>query len=420
MKNKLQLKKETVTLLNGKTILLLFIVFTLISCSPNPRDILVGSYEKCQSIRNGYYEMDNYWKMMSRNDTIKISQKSHFEKAAGDPIIPIIFNSYLHSPELGEINLIYNGENLVSYSGSDGFIIPRNGNENDIWEICVKNHAFSSYLPITYEDSRPLPSPSILASGKFTATYVKEEPLNGVKCHHIKAIVPEEYDPSVLRGYGLIIKTEINYWINKQDSIPLQFTVSRDLKVGNDTIMEFEKYVLIKYALNKSNDHTLFSLQSMSPHISLRNPEPSVRAELLKTRTTAPDWHLTSIKGDTLALVHFRGNLVLMDFFLASCPPCIEILPGLQNLHKKYKDRGLHVIGIDIIDSQKTLEYFVSRHNINYTILLGDHNVHEAYNISAYPTTYLIGREGEILFQHIGYDNSTLEKLDNIIQQQLK
>lgn len=391
-----------------------------LSCTPQPEDILAGSYQKCRSVQNGYYEMAKYWKMMSRNDTMRINQKSYFKKIENDSVLPFLFNSYLQSPQMGEMGLLYTEDELIMYSGKLGSSTPRKNNGNRIWQTYNKNSAFSSYLPVTFSDSRPIPNPEVLASGKFNASYVKQERLHGIPCYHIKAIVPEEFDCSVLRGYGYIIRTEFDYWINKKDSIPIQISISRDLRIGKDTLVEFEKYVLTKYKLNIFPYDTLFTARSLSPDIKIQPARYKEPKAPLRPGEIAPDWRLVSTGGDTLSLSDFKGDLVLMDFFFVSCPACIEILPDLKKLHEKYKDSGLHIIGLDKIDSQKILEYFIGRHGIEYPVLLSNWQVDEAYCISGYPTTYLIGRDGKVLFSHVGgYNHATLERLDSIIRQQL-
>lgn len=405
------------------SILLLLVIVTVISCAPSPKDILEGAYKKCQSVKNGFYKMEHYWKLMSRNDTIKVSQSCYFKKTENDSILPFVFNAHFdsHSSELGEMNLLYTGKEVVLYADNGNKTGSIYTQPDGIWQIVVKNIIFNSYLPITYNDSRPVTNDLLSASNKVSIHFIKEEQLNGIQCYHIKAIVPPEYDHSILKDYGYIIKTEFNYWVNKHDSIPIQITINRDLKIGNASLVEFEKYVLIKYELNNNIDSTLFTMQSVPSDIDLHYRESLAIEKTLKIGDIAPNWNLVSTKGEMLTLTDFKDDLVLIDFFYASCPPCIEVLPSLQSLHKKYKDQGLHVIGISRIDTQKTLESYIERNGICYTILLGNQDVNSAYNISFYPTTYLIDKEGKILFHHIGvYDQSTLAILDNIIRQHVK
>jgi peroxiredoxin len=305
---------------------------------------------------------------------------------------------------------------LVTYADNGSRIGSIITQPDAIWNILVKNLASNSYLPITYNDSRPITNDIVSDSSKGSISFIKEEEIDGIECYHIQAIVPPEYDHSLLKNHGLIIKTEFNYWINKRDSIPIQITIARNLKVGNELLVEYEKYVLNKYELNIKIDTALFTMQSIPEEIDLRYFVPLETGKPLETGDFAPDWNLVSSNGEMITLSDYRGELVLIDFFFAGCPPCIEILPGLNNLYRKYRDQGLQIIGINIIDTKKTLEYFRERHGINYPLLLGNHDVGTAYNITKFPALYLIDKKGKILL-HPELDNHSLESLENIIKQ---
>lgn len=401
----------------NSTILLMLGIVTLTSCAPNPKNILEGSYKKCQSVYNGYYEMEHYWKLMSTNDTIKVSQSCYFQKTDNDSILPFVFNAKsAPSVVLFPVNTLYTGKQFVTYSDNGNGIGGIYTNPNIIWTLLVKNLALNSYLPITYNDSRPLTSDILSASTRVSIRFIKKEQINGIECYHIQAIVPPEYDHSLLKNHDFIIKTEFNYLINKHDSIPIQITIERDLKVGNELLVEYEKYVLNKYELNNKIDSALFTMQSIPEDIDLRYFVSLETGKPLETGDFAPNWNLISSNGEMVALSDYRGGLVLIDFFFAGCPPCIEILPGLNNLYRKYRDQGLQIIGISIIDTKKTLEYFRERHGINYPLLLGNHDVGTAYNITHVPALYLIDKKGEILL-HPEFDNQSLERLENIISQ---
>ena len=398
-------------------IILLLGIVTLSSCAPNPKDILEGSYQKCQSVYNGYYEMEHYWKVMSTNDTVKVSQSCYFKKTDNDSILHFVFNAkYAPSVELFPVNTLYTGKQFVTYSDNGSktggiYIHP-----NDIWKIIVKNVAVNSYLPITYKDSRPVTSDIVSASAKASISFIKKEEIDGIECYHIQAIVPPEYDHSLLKNYGYITKTEFNYWINKHDSIPIQITIERDLKVGDESLVEFEKYVLNKYELNIKIDSALFTMQSIPEDIDLRYFVSLETGKPVEAGDFAPNWNLISSNGEMVTLSDYKGELVLIDFFFVGCPPCIEILPGLDSLYKKYKDQGLQIIGISTTHTKETLEYFRERHGINYPLLVGSQDVANAYNITQVPALVLIGKKGEILL-HPELNNQTLEELEDIISQ---
>jgi peroxiredoxin len=159
-------------------------------------------------------------------------------------------------------------------------------------------------------------------------------------------------------------------------------------------------------------------MKSIPEDIDLRYFERLETGKPLETGDIAPNWNLVSSNGEMVDLSDYRGELVLIDFFFAGCPPCIEMLPGLTSLYEKYRNQGLQIIGISNTDTKKTLEYFKERHGINYPLLIGNHDVGNSYNITEVPALFLIDQKGILL--HPKFNDESLEKLENIIRQHVK
>ena len=73
-------------------------------------------------------------------------------------------------------------------------------------------------------------------------------------------------------------------------------------------------------------------------------------------------------KDSLLALSSLRGNVVLINFWATWCGPCIAEIPEFNSLLKKYEEKNFKILGISVNDSEKQLEKFVTRFNVNYPI----------------------------------------------------
>ena len=118
----------------------------------------------------------------------------------------------------------------------------------------------------------------------------------------------------------------------------------------------------------------------------------------------APDFELKSVDGNTVKLSDFRGKVAVLNFWATWCAPCRVETPWLVDLYRQYKEHGLEVIGISMDDgNQEHVADFVKEMGINYTVLMGNHAVGDAYGgLRFLPQTFFIGRDGKIIKHSFG------------------
>jgi thiol-disulfide isomerase/thioredoxin len=132
-------------------------------------------------------------------------------------------------------------------------------------------------------------------------------------------------------------------------------------------------------------------------------PLANQRAEASTNHPFAPQFSLTDISGQKLALSDYKGKVVLLDFWATWCGPCRIEIPEFVELQKRYRDQGLAVIGISMDDGPAPVKEFYKQFNMNYPVAVGDSKLAELYGgILGLPTTMLIGRDGRIYAKHIG------------------
>ncbi len=120
-------------------------------------------------------------------------------------------------------------------------------------------------------------------------------------------------------------------------------------------------------------------------------------------RGKSADFTLPLIDGGDLTLSGLDGKIRVVDFWATWCGPCKMMTPQFAELHRKYRDRGVVVVGVALDDADAVRQY-VKDHAVPYPIVLGDGKVADQFGgIRGIPTTFIIDRMGRITNRHVGF-----------------
>jgi thiol-disulfide isomerase/thioredoxin len=139
------------------------------------------------------------------------------------------------------------------------------------------------------------------------------------------------------------------------------------------------------------------------------------------------DFALPDLEGREVSLSsgQFQGKVVLVNFFGSWCGGCLLEVPHLVRLTEKYGTQGLEVIGLaferEPLEAGKAkLKTLLEENKVNYPVLFGgptkaEHVIATIKGIDrfcGYPTTILIGRDGEVKHTEVGITAETKERTD--------
>ena len=373
--------------------------------TPDAKSIIRQSRQKCQSVQCGHYEMERRMKYMSDKDTTVERQYCHFKKVPNDTIFGKYF--LMGNPDGSDWISLYTGNELVDFNDGTGTTMPTAEWADEIIRF-RRNYKF--YEPLTEQSTFMLMSDELLADSNYTYD-MQETTIDGRRCYQVVINGPTSDEPDA--NFGMkIIRNETTLWIDKEDYLQVRYSNAYDIVEGLDTMYQYEECRLLSF--EPTVDESLLTLNAVPANVKLSNYVPYEAPKPLRKRSVAPGWALPTLSGDTLSLSDLRGKVVLIDFFYKSCAPCCAVLPALQRLHEKYKDRGFVMVGIDPFDDpdEDAMADFLSKRGISYTVAFADRELAETYHVSGYPTLFFVNRKGKIMQVYVGYSKDMKAEIE--------
>jgi peroxiredoxin len=110
----------------------------------------------------------------------------------------------------------------------------------------------------------------------------------------------------------------------------------------------------------------------------------------------------------------FAGKVVLVSISGSWCPNCHDEAPFLAALYQKYRDRGFEIVTLSFEEREQLanperLRAFIANYGFQHTVLLAGEpdqvteKVPQAVNLNAFPTSFVLGRDGRVRAVHTGF-----------------
>lgn len=139
--------------------------------------------------------------------------------------------------------------------------------------------------------------------------------------------------------------------------------------------------------------------------------------QALEENTPAPAFELQDSRGNAVQLKNFSGKVVYLDFWASWCGPCQKSFPWMNTLQEKFSDKEFQVVTINVDEARKDAERFLAAHPAKFSVLFDPKGQTPIqYGVKGMPTSLLIGRNGKVIYTHMGFSDSSKEILESKIR----
>ena len=198
-------------------------------------------------------------------------------------------------------------------------------------------------------------------------------------------------------------------------------TVNRSMKYLPEYLVEYIIFHELVHIIEKKHNSQFWGIISRK-----YNDYQKLERELFeywfkvseKIGTYANNFTLYDLNKDKVSLSDFQGKIIVLNFWASWCPPCVQEAPEFVETYDSYKTKGVQFLGVSN-DDVNALKKFIKDKKIDYPTLLDGSidKIMPKWGINAIPATFIIGRDGEILFHNVGL--MTKDQLINSIEKYL-
>lgn len=132
--------------------------------------------------------------------------------------------------------------------------------------------------------------------------------------------------------------------------------------------------------------------------------DETVAVEGLALGNRAPDFTITTIEGEEVALSDLRGQIVLLNFWGTWCGPCRREMPDFQQVYEEYSDEGFTILALAVQgDTEADVVEFQDEFGLTFPLAVDEGDViNDQYNVLSQPSTFILDEDGVIVFRNFG------------------
>lgn len=134
----------------------------------------------------------------------------------------------------------------------------------------------------------------------------------------------------------------------------------------------------------------------------------------------APNFNLKDQYGVVHSLENYKGKVIFLNFWATWCPPCKKEMPDIENIYKEYGEnkKDMVILGVNSEKENEVKKFLKDKGYTFPTVIDENSEVMRKYFIQAFPTSFVIDKEGNVYGYVMG--GLTKEQIKQVIEEVLK
>ena len=141
-----------------------------------------------------------------------------------------------------------------------------------------------------------------------------------------------------------------------------------------------------------------------------------------KVGDRVPQFTVTTTDGKQFSSTEVKGKILVVNLWATWCAPCRVEMPRLER--EIWKNSNPNDLAMVAIAREETNEQVIAFRKANgFTFPMAadpDRSIFKLFAGAGIPRTYVVGRDGTILYQSLGYEEAEFNKLKSVIEAEMK
>jgi peroxiredoxin len=124
----------------------------------------------------------------------------------------------------------------------------------------------------------------------------------------------------------------------------------------------------------------------------------------IKNNLPAPDFTFPGLDGKKVSLSNYKGKVVLVNIWATWCPPCVDEMPSMEKLYRKFKGQNFEILAVSIDEpGLKAVAPFMKKSNLTFPALIDSEGaIKTVYGITGIPESFIIDQQGILIKKIVG------------------
>lgn len=155
--------------------------------------------------------------------------------------------------------------------------------------------------------------------------------------------------------------------------------------------------------VNTSGKRVKYHFLIVATFLCILNPAGGLAQEsLTPVERVVPEFSLVGTDSKEWDAESLSGKFWVVNFWATWCPPCIEEIPSMNKAWAVLEPEGIGMLAINAGEDRVAVEQFLDKIPIDFPILLGNMDTLPNWSARALPTTLVVDKSGNVVFEALG------------------